>query len=414
MIFVARHACGDSCVYKLIPRGPSIAQMDTNRPAKKNPNNRRKCDRISSRQWADANGIVTAHELDNAQLAELLARQAENARPPLTRAFRRASRRAFLWPEEASSLQKLGRSLTELQGIGPYLQKLIRTWFSDAPLPPSPPALRSGFLTFTQAQTILATKPEWMASLKGDLQMHSLWSDGSTSIAEMAAAAAELDYEYIAITDHAKGLKIAGGIDEAQLCEQANEIASLNRSLEDAGQKLRVLRSIELNLNPEGQGDMEPQALAELDIVIGCFHSALRRKEDQTERYLAALRNPTIQILGHPRGRIYNYRAGLSADWARVFTLAAELDKAVEIDAYPDRQDLSPDLLTLARDAGCRISFGTDAHGPSQLRFMAFAAASALSSGIARERILNFMSRDRLLDWVRHVREVSARTKGRD
>ena len=105
------------------------------------------------------------------------------------------------------------------------------------------------------------------------------------------------------------------------------------------------MRSIELNLNPAGEGDMEPQALAELDIVIGCFHSALRRKEDQTERYLAALRNPTIQILGHPRGRIYNYRAGLSADWPRVFALAAELDKAVEIDAYPDRQDLSPDLL---------------------------------------------------------------------
>ncbi len=390
--------------------------MDTNRTGKKQPGDRSKLDRVPARQQRRARVDETAsgHELSNAELAELLARQAENARPPLTRAFRRASRRAFLWPEEASSLQKLGRSLTELQGIGPYLEKLIRTWFNDAPLPPSPPPLRSDFLTFTQAQTILAPKPEWKASLRGDLQMHSLWSDGSASIAEMAAAAAELDYEYIAITDHAKGLKIAGGIDEAQLCEQANEIASLNRSLENAGQKLRVLRSIELNLNPEGQGDMEPQALAELDIVIGCFHSALRRKEDQTERYLAALRNPTIQILGHPRGRIYNYRAGLSADWARVFTLAAELDKAVEIDAYPDRQDLSPDLLTLARDAGCRISFGTDAHGPSQLRFMAFAAASALRSGIARERILNFMSRDRLLDWVRHVREVSTWTKGRD
>ena len=253
-----------------------------------------------------------------------------------------------------------------------------------------------------------------MAGLKGDLQMHSMWSDGSVSIAEMAAAAVDLDYEYIAITDHAKGLKIAGGIDEAQLREQAAEIASVNRSLESAGHKLRVLRSIELNLNPVGQGDMEPQALAELDIVIGCFHSALRRKEDQTERYLAALRNPTIQILGHPRGRIYNYRAGLSADWARVFTLAAELDKAVEIDAYPDRQDLSPDLLALARDADCRISFGTDAHGPSQLRFMAFAAASALRAGIARERILNFMSREELLDWVRDVRGASTRTKGRD
>jgi DNA polymerase (family 10) len=164
------------------------------------------------------------------------------------------------------------------------------------------------------------------------------------------------------------------------------------------------LRSIELNLDPAGDGDIETQVLAGLDIVIGCFHSALRGKEDQTERYLSALRNPTIQILGHPRGRIYNYRAGLFADWPRVFALAAELDKAVEIDAYPDQHDLSPDLLALALDAGCRISFGTDAHGPSQLRFMAFAAASALRAGIARERILNFMSREDLLAWVRDVR----------
>jgi histidinol phosphatase-like PHP family hydrolase len=388
--------------------------MDTNRTGKKQPGDRRKPDRNPARQRkrARVGETPSGHELSNAELAELLARKAERARPPLTRAFRRASRRALLWPEEASSLQKLGRSLTELQGIGPHLEKVVRTWFNDAPLAPSPTALRSGFLTFTEAQAILAAQPEWMAGLKGDLQMHSKWSDGSVSIAEMAAAAVDLDYEYIAITDHAKGLKIAGGIEEAQLREQAAEIASVNRSLESAGHKLRILRSIELNLNPVGQGDMEPQALEELDIVIGCFHSALRRKEDQTVRYLAALRNPTIQILGHPRGRIYNYRAGLSADWARVFTLAAKLDKAVEIDAYPDRQDLSPDLLALARDADCRISFGTDAHGPSQLRFMTFAAASALRAGIVRERILNFMSREELLGWVRGVRVASTRMKG--
>jgi DNA polymerase (family 10) len=86
---------------------------------------------------------------------------------------------------------------------------------------------------------------------------------------------------------------------------------------------------------------MEPDALKKLDLVLGCFHSALRKKEDQTARYLAALRNRDIQVLGHPRGRIYNYRLGLTADWTHVFDLAAELDKAVEIDAYPDRQDLS-------------------------------------------------------------------------
>jgi histidinol phosphatase-like PHP family hydrolase len=234
--------------------------------------------------------------------------------------------------------------------------------------------------------------------------MHSLWSDGSASIADMATAAAQLNYEYIAITDHAKGLKIAGGINEADLRAQAEEIRAVNRSLELSGHKLRVLRSIELNLNPAGAGDMQASSLAELNIVIGCFHSSLRRKDDQTPRYLAALRNPAIQILGHPRGRIYNYRTGLSADWPQVFTLAAELDKAIEIDAYPDRQDLSPDLLVLAKNAGCRISFGTDSHGPTQLRFMAFAAASALRAGIRCDRILNFLSRDELLAWVCTVR----------
>lgn len=242
--------------------------------------------------------------------------------------------------------------------------------------------------------------------------MHSLWSDGTASIREMAEAAVERDYEYIAITDHAKGLRIAGGIDEAKLTEQEVEINTVNRTLENAGQKLRVLRSIELNLNPAGEGDMDDETLSRLDIVIGCFHSSLRRKEDQTERYLAALRNPSIQILGHPRGRIYNYRAGLSADWPRVFALAAELDKAVEIDAYVDRQDLSPDLLHYAKDSGCRISFGTDSHGPGQLRFMAFAAASALQAGIAPDRILNFMAREQLLAWVRSVRE-HMKTEGR-
>jgi putative hydrolase len=349
-----------------------------------------------------------ASTLSNANIAELLAKAAEKAHPPANRALRRASRHAFLWPEEAFDLFTAKRSFTELQSVGPYIEKLIRQWLANPPVVDVQPALRTGFLTFTEAQTILKENPTWLRDIKGDLQMHSAWSDGAAPIAEMAAAALPFNYEYIAITDHAKGLKIAGGIDETQLRAQAEEIQAVNRSLESSGQKLRVLRSIELNLNPSGAGDMDADALTGLDIVIGCFHSALRRKDDQTERYLAALRNPTIQILGHPRGRIYNYRAGLCADWPRVFALAAALDKAVEIDAYPDRQDLSPGLLALAQKAGCRISLGTDSHGPTQLRFMVFAAASALRTGIARERILNFMHRDELLAWVRDVRARAA------
>lgn len=346
--------------------------------------------------------------LTNEAIAELLAIEAESAKHHVARAFRRASRRAFLWPEEAADIVASGRSLTELSGVGPYLEQVIAGWLAKPPEVPVPPEVRQGFLTMTHAQRVLATKPAWRRSLCGDLQMHTTWSDGEGSVQEMAEAADERGYEYIAITDHAKGLKIAGGIDEAQLRQQAHEIASVNAALAAGGRKLRVLRSIELNLNPQGEGDMESAALAKLDLVLGCFHSSLRKKEDQTARYLEALRNPDIQILGHPKGRIYNFRLGLNADWPRVFALAAELDKAVEIDCYPDRQDLKLDLVRLAKQAGCRISLGTDSHGPSQLRFIDFGLASAALAGLKRERILNFMSREELLNWAASVCEKQA------
>jgi len=226
----------------------------------------------------------------------------------------------------------------------------------------------------------------------------------TAGIEQMAEAAAGRGYEFIAITDHSKGLKIAGGIDEAQLLQQALEIENVNRMLADTSRPVHVLRSVELNLDPRGQGDMDEKSLARLDIVLGCFHSALRKKEDQTQRYLAALRNPAIQILGHPRGRIYNFRKGLTADWSQVCNLAAELDKAVEIDCYPDRQDLNVELLKLAKAAGCRISLGTDSHDPSQLGFIDLGLAAALWSGIQPERILNFMPLNQLSKWIANIR----------
>jgi DNA polymerase (family 10) len=201
-----------------------------------------------------------------------------------------------------------------------------------------------------------------------------------------------------------RGLKIAGGIDENQLQQQAAEVATVNENLKSAGQRIRVLHSIELNLDPQGKGDMEENSLEDLGLVLGCFHSALRREEDQTDRHLAALRNPAIQILGHPHGRIYNFRVGLKADWPRGFALAVKLDKAVEIDAYPDRQDLSIDLVRLAKKSGYRISLGTDSHDASQLRFIQLGLASALIAGVKTDRILNFLTRDELLSWVATVR----------
>ena len=168
--------------------------------------------------------------------------------------------------------------------------------------------------------------------------------------------------------------------------------------------EVTVLRSIEMNLNPRGEGDMDRKSLARLDFVLGAFHSALRTKEDQTQRYLAALRNPYVQILGHPRGRIYNYRLGLKADWPRVFAEAARLDKAVEIDSYPDRQDLNVSLLKLARKAGVRISLGTDSHHAHQLEFIELGLAAALKARIPAERIANFMDLAALKLWIRKLR----------
>ncbi|HWC75102.1 MAG TPA: PHP domain-containing protein [Gemmatimonadales bacterium] len=351
---------------------------------------------------------VPSRTLNNADIAELLAALSQTAKYPAQKALRRAARRAFLWPEEAADLVATGRSLTELSGVGPYISDVIAAWLQDPPPLPTPPEIRTGFLTIPAARAILARRPSWMDALRGDLQMHSVWSDGSGTISEMAEAAVQHGYEYIAITDHAQTLRIAGGIDERQLKEQGAEIAEVNALLENVGTPLRVLHSIELNLNPQGDGDMQRSALDNLDLVLGCFHSSLRKKDDQTERYVRALRNPDIQILGHPRGRIYNFRAGLNADWPRVFAAAAELDKAVEIDSYPDRQDLSTDLVRLAAQAGCRISIGTDAHGPTQLDFIELGLASALLAGVPAERILNFMSREDLLAWANDVRQVSA------
>lgn len=360
-----------------------------------------------SRQKNRNNSTSGTIQLPNSAIAELLALAAESTKMPLQKALRRASRKALFWPEEAVLLYRDGRSLEELAGVGPSLNRIIIRWIEDPPEIPTSPSIRKNFLTLPEARAILARKPDRASALNGDLQMHTQWSDGSGSIEDMARAASARNYSYIAITDHSKGLKIAGGIDERQLQQQAEEIEAVNSRLAAERTGVQVLRSIELNIDTLGRGDMDAQSLAELDLVLGCFHSALRKKEDQTERYIAALRNPDIQILGHPRGRIYNYRLGLSADWERVFGVAARLDKAVEIDGYPDRQDLSTDLLKLAKKAGCRISLGTDAHDPSQLRFIDYSLAAAVRVGIPSERILNFMSANALREWAETVRERS-------
>jgi histidinol phosphatase-like PHP family hydrolase len=343
--------------------------------------------------------------LSNGSLAELLARAAEAEEGHRARALRRASRHALQWTVEASDVVEADRSLTDLSAVGPWVARQIAGWLHDPPEVPEPPPTRRGFVTMAWAHAVLDADPSWRAAVRGDLQMHTTWSDGKAELDEMVAAAEALGRSYVAVTDHSKGLPIARGMSEATLARQRTAIDALNRQLEEAGRRIRALRSIEMNLSPEGAGDMDPDTLGRLDLVLGAFHSRLRVGEDQTDRYLAAIRNPTVDILAHPRGRRFGTRPGLNADWPRVFQEAAAVGTALEVDAFPDRQDLEVPLVRLAAEAGATISIGTDAHRPGELRFLDLGLATVAAAGVPPEQVLNVRSAEEVRAWSRLSRE---------
>jgi histidinol phosphatase-like PHP family hydrolase len=341
-------------------------------------------------------------KLRNRDVSELLCRAAEQSSfsDQQRRALRRAGRAAYRWPEEAAAIAEAGRSLAELRAVGPWLARVIGAWLAEPPAVPEPPPMRQGFLTRTEVAAILEQAPT-APPIQGDLQTHTFGSDGTASVHAMAAAAHARGLAYLAITDHSKGLAIAGGMDESTLLRQGDEIRALNQELASSRAGFRILRGVEMNLAPDGTGDLEPEFLAGFDIVLGAFHSRLRVKDDQTERYLAALEHPSVDVLAHPRGRIFNFRLGLRADWPRVFERALRNDVAIEIDAYPDRQDIDVELLRLAREVGVRISIGSDAHATGQLAALDYGVAAVCAAGIPAERIVNCMSADELVAWAR-------------
>jgi histidinol phosphatase-like PHP family hydrolase len=231
--------------------------------------------------------------------------------------------------------------------------------------------------------------------------MHTTWSDGTLPLEEMVGAARSLGRPFVAVTDHSQALAIANGMTPAELAEQARAIDALNVGFEADGDAFRVLRSMEVDLFPDGTLDMDEDSLASLDLVLGAFHSELRSKDDQTDRYLAALRQPHLHVLAHPKARMYGRRVGLVADWRRVFAEAATLGKALELDATVWRQDLNVDLATLARQEGVEwFTIGSDAHAARELELLPFGIAIAALAGIPRERILNYQPLDFVRRWV--------------
>jgi putative hydrolase len=261
-------------------------------------------------------------------------------------------------------------------------------------------ALRRHFLSRSRVLEVLASPRPGIvrpSDYLGDLQMHSVWSDGGASIAEHADACAARGYAYCAITDHASGLPIARGMSPEAMRRQHGEIAALNRRLEG---RFRVLRSIEANIQPDGTLDLNRSELEELDLILAAPHSQLRSPEDQTVRMLTVVATPGVHILGHPTGRKSGARAGIVARWDEVFALAARLGVAIEIDGDPWRQDIDFSLAKQAVGAGCVFALDSDAHSTAELVYAETAIAHAMLAGVPADRVINCWPVDRLLAWA--------------
>jgi DNA polymerase (family 10) len=233
----------------------------------------------------------------------------------------------------------------------------------------------------------------------GDLQSHSTWSDGTASILEMAQAASEQGYEYLAITDHSRSLGVARGLTIERLKEQRQEIAEAQRIL---GEEFHLLHGTEVEVLADGSLDFPDDVLAELDIVVASIHSSLRQPRERiTERMLAAIRNPHVDVIGHPSGRIIGRRDPADLDMERVFQAGAEAGIALEINAHPDRLDLKDVHARRAMELGCLLSINTDAHRPEHFAVRIYGVGVARRAWLAAENVINTWPLERLRRWLK-------------
>lgn len=224
------------------------------------------------------------------------------------------------------------------------------------------------------------------ADLRGDLHMHSRYSDGAAGIREMALACMARGYSYMAITDHSQGLGIANGLTPERLREQAAEVEAVNAELAP----FRILRGNEVDIRADGSMDLPDEALAQLEWVIASVHSAFgRSREEQTARVERAMRNPYVNLVAHPTGRILGRRDGIDIDVARLLETAAETGTALEINSGPDRLDLDDVNARAARELGIRVCVNADAHHPEQLAWVEDGIFQARRAWLEAADVLN-------------------------
>jgi histidinol phosphatase-like PHP family hydrolase len=349
----------------------------------------------------------------NLELGGLLLDMAALAREaPRRWGYRRAAR-AILRLEASIAPLVEANTLRGVPGIGPATDRIARELLHDGRSSTVERsideagqreaverlrALRRHFLSGAAVAAILARRVRPSAArYRGDFQMHSVWSDGAATLDAMAQACRARGYRCAGITDHSYGLSVAGGMSMADAGRQHAEIDQLNARMTGT---FRVFKGIEANIRDDGTVDMEAAELRQFEFVVASPHSRLRRSEDQTSRMVTAVSQPGVCILGHPQGRRFNVRQGVMANWDAVFAVAARRQVAIEIDGSWDRQDVHYELAARALAHGCVFALDSDAHSESELAFTDIALAHARLASIPEERIVNYWSERRFLEWA--------------
>lgn len=237
-----------------------------------------------------------------------------------------------------------------------------------------------------------------LEEIKGDLHLHSRYSDGAFTIKEMAEAARDQrGYQYIAVTDHSQSLTIASGMSIKELKEQLQEIDELNKELKD----FKVLKGVEVDILKNGDLDFEDELLDQLDFVIASIHSHFNlNEEEMTARIIKAVKNPHVNLIGHPRGRILGGREPYAVDLEKVITAAAEYNTALEINASPQRLDLNAEWARKVKKAGGKISINTDAHHYKEYSDMELGVATARRGWLEKEDVINTFSYEELMEFL--------------
>lgn len=295
--------------------------------------------------------------------------------------------------ERGESISEYGVENTETGEILTFSSE--EEFYQHFGLPFIPPEIREDgqeVEKFTDKMELIS-----LSDIKGDLHMHSTWSDGAFSIEEMVEACRARGYKYMAITDHSQFLKVANGLTSERLRQQLEEIRRLNDQYDD----FTILSGVEMDILPDGTLDYDDELLAELDIVIASIHSAFSQpKEKIMERLKTALVNAHVDIIAHPTGRLIGRREGYEVDIEMLIELAKETNTALELNANPNRLDLAPEYLRKAQEAGVKVVINTDAHKIDTLNHMEIGVASARKGWISKATVLNALDTDDLLSFL--------------